>query len=81
MSMDENSTEENDLIDDVHQYLTSSKYPDQCSENRKRSIRRKSKKFEVKDGVLHFRKKCRNKVIHTYIICHVTECKINCMGV
>ena len=71
MSMDENSTEENDLIDDVHQYLTSSKYSDQCSEIRKKSIRQKSKKFEVKDGVLHIRKKCKNKVIHT--CCNLNE--------
>ena len=50
------------LLEAVYEYIISSKYPYSCSENRKRTIRRKAKKFRVKDGILFYIQKCRSKV-------------------
>ena len=56
------SDNEVDLVDAVYLYLTEGIYPNECSSTRKRSIRKKSKKFIIKDGVLFFKKKKKNKV-------------------
>ena len=56
------SDNEVDLVDAVYLYLTEGIYPNKCSSFRKRSIRKKSKKFIIKDGVLFFKKKKKNKV-------------------
>ena len=44
------SKEDQDLVQNVHIYLTEGKYPRGASINEKRVIRRKSKKFSVRDG-------------------------------
>ena len=38
-------------------------YPDGCSDTRKRVIRKKAAKFEVKDGELYYKQKQNGKVI------------------
>lgn len=55
------SNHESDLVEQVFTYVTSRVYPDGCSDTKKRIIRRKSKKYEVKGGEL-FYKKCNGKV-------------------
>ena len=42
----------------AHQYITTNTYPPGCSDNRKRTIRKKSKKFTIEKGEL-FYKECR----------------------
>ena len=44
---------ETDLVDAVFLYLTEGKYSDGCSNTRKRSIRKKAKKFVVRNGVMY----------------------------
>ena len=46
--MAEERTEQ--LIEQAYTYLREKTYPDGCSETRKRVIRKKAAKFEVKDG-------------------------------
>ena len=50
------------LLEKAYHYLTEKSYPLQCSKNEKRIIRRKAERLEVKDGVLHYKKKDGNKV-------------------
>ena len=50
--IDDGSKEEQDLVQHVYIYLTEGKYPGGASTNEKRVIRRKSKKFSVRDGEL-----------------------------
>jgi hypothetical protein len=53
-----------DLVDAAFLYLTESKYPPNCSESRKRGIRKKAKMFVVyAEGVLYFKKKKKGKVM------------------
>ncbi len=59
----ESIQEDTDIIEDMYHYLITSKYPVPCSENRKRSIRRKAKQFVVEDGILFYIKKSHDKVI------------------
>ena len=68
-TMEEESFEEGDLVEQAYVYVTSSRYPTGCPENRKRVIRKKAKKFEVKDGVLYYKKKCKGKVL----LAHLSE--------
>ena len=56
------SIEDSELLEAVYEYIISLKYPVSCSENRKRAIRRKAKKFQVKDGVLYYIQRRRGKV-------------------
>ena len=62
--MEEVSIEDSELLEAVYEYIISLKYPVSCSnfENRKRAIKTKAKKFQVKDGILHYIQKCRGKV-------------------
>ena len=57
-------TEERDqeLVEQAYIYLTSTTYPPGCDENRKRVIRKKAKKFELKDGELYYKQKQKSKV-------------------
>ena len=57
-------TEERDqeLVEQAYVYLTSATYPPGCDENRKRVIRKKAKKFELKDGELYYKQKQKRKV-------------------
>jgi hypothetical protein len=56
-----------DLVECVFCYLTESKYPEGCSDVRKRTIRRKAKMFSVRDGVLYFKKKKKGQVKRQYV--------------
>lgn len=59
----ETSDQEGDLVEDVYRYLiTNGDYPDECTETRKRVIRRKAKKFDVREGQLYYKHKCKGKV-------------------
>ncbi len=42
-----------ELVKEAFNYLTTSTYPPGCTENRKRVIRKKAKKFVLKDGQLY----------------------------
>lgn len=60
---DQTAPESADLIDAVYLYLTESRYAEpECSAQRKRAIRKKAKKFVVRDGVMSFLKKKKGKV-------------------
>ena len=48
--------EEEDLVEKAYLYLTEQRYPDGCSKNEKRIIRRKTSKFVVRDGDLLYTK-------------------------
>ena len=50
------------LVEKAYFYLTEKRYPADCTKNEKRSIRRKSEKLVVKDGVLHHRTKDGSEV-------------------
>ena len=51
------------LIEQAYTYLREKTYPDGWSETRKRVIRKKAAKFEVKDGELYYKQKQNGKVI------------------
>ena len=62
MSFDE--TEESvDFVHDVFQYLKDGKYPNSYTLYHKRIIRRKAKRFALKDGVLFYKQKRKNQVL------------------
>ena len=46
--------EDNDLLADAYLYITTSAYPEGCTDIRKRIIWKKAKKFHVSDGELFF---------------------------
>ena len=50
------------LVEKAYFYLTEKRYPTDCTKNEKRSIRWKSEKLVVKDGVLYYRKKDGSEV-------------------
>ncbi len=60
--------EEDQLIDEVFQYITTREYPDECKEGRKRVIRRKAKQFEVDNGDLMYRHKRKGRVSLNIVI-------------
>ena len=43
-----------DLVEEAVLYLTDKTYPENCSNSRKRQIRKKSEKFELKEGELYY---------------------------
>ena len=51
-----------ELVEQAYAYLTTSTYPSGCTENRKRVVRKKAKKFELKDGELYYKQKQKGKV-------------------
>ena len=59
--MDHESADERDvdLVEQAYRYLTDKTYPNGATENRKRAIRNKAKRFIIKDGEL---KKQKEKV-------------------
>ena len=61
--------EESALLDEAILYITEKRYPEEASENRKRAIRRKAKKFEIQGGELFYRdtRKCSGEKVY-YII-------------
>ena len=61
-SYGDESYEEGDLVEQAYLYVTTLGYPAGCTDNRKRVIRKKAKKFEVKEGELFYKKRCKGKV-------------------
>ena len=61
------------LIEQAYTYLREKTYPDGCSETRKRVIRKKAAKFEVKDGEL-YKQKQNGKVILVDLCVHLYLC-------
>ena len=53
---------EQELLEQAVMYLTTSEYPPHCSENRKRVILKKTKRFTVKDGELYYKQAQKGKV-------------------
>ncbi len=47
------------LLDAVYNYLSEGRYPVEASADKKRSVRRKAKKFAVKNGELFYLKKVK----------------------
>ena len=63
MEGEENCAEkEVQLVEEAYVYLTSKKYPTECTENRKRTIRKKSLKFHIEDGEMYYKQKQKGKV-------------------
>ena len=63
--MDHESADERDvdLVEQAYRYLTDKTYPKYgATENRKRAIRNKAKRFIIKDGELFYKKKQKEKV-------------------
>ena len=51
-----------DLTDAAFHYITESKYPGECTEAKKKAIRKKAAMFAVRDGVMFFKKKKKGRV-------------------
>lgn len=63
----EEADRDQELVEQAYMYLTAGTYPAGCSENRKRVIRKKSKKFELKDGELYYKQKQKGKVLNHHL--------------
>ena len=50
------------LVEHTIAYITTKRYPEECSEQLKRTIRRKSKKFIVRNGEIFYLKNLKGKV-------------------
>ena len=61
MQDEERSDLDSDLVEQMEEYIRNKCYPDGASENRKRVIRKKAKKFEVRDGVCctNYKRTCK----------------------
>ena len=57
-----NEDEGDQLVQEAYAYLTEKKYPHGCKESRKRTIRKKAAKFEIKDGGELYYKMKKGKV-------------------
>ena len=55
------ANEGENLVGQVFFYLSRREYPEYCSASRKRVIRRKATKFQVKDGELFYLTKVKKK--------------------
>ena len=62
---DQPEEKDQELVEQAYAYLTTSTYPPGCTENRKRVIRTKAKKFELRDGELFYKQKQKGKVLST----------------
>ena len=62
MDTEERHERDQELVEQAYVYLTSTTYPPGCDDNRKRMIRKKAKKFELKDGELYYKQKQKRKV-------------------
>ena len=76
----EDLPKDNDLVEDVYQYLTHRMYPALATNNQKRVIRNKAKKFSVRDGELYYinvkRGRGNNKVSLLYCTSYIHAAKI-----
>ncbi len=48
-------TDESEAYDEVYNYLTTSTYPGDATKADKATIRKRAKKFQVVDGILHYK--------------------------
>jgi len=64
----EDSCDGGDLVQEAYEYVATSKYPVGCTDNRKRVIRKKAKKFEVKEGEPYYKKTVKGKVSRMRIL-------------
>lgn len=79
MEKEHDSEEEGDIMENAYVYLTEKRYPDGCTANTKRAIRRKASKFEVRNGELLYLKckkmKDGTKANHldycNTVVCHI----------
>ena len=71
MDLDVQDKEDRDqeLLEQAFTYITCFQYPPECTENRKRVIRKKSKKFVQKDGVFYYKQTVKGKVQCTILVC------------
>lgn len=56
------SYDDADLVELAYEYITTKSYPAGCTENKKRTIRKKSKRFEVRNGEMCYKMKQKGKV-------------------
>ena len=56
------------LIEDTLLYISENRYPDDCTPNRKRQIRRKAKSFSLKDNELFYAPGKDKPVCNLFII-------------
>ena len=74
MQQDQDAEASGDLLEKAYVYLTEGRYPDSCTGNDKRTIRRKAAKFAMRDGELLYKKSVRGldrkKVEQSYIQLH-----------
>ena len=55
------------LLENAYHYITTSAYPEGCTDSKKRVIRKKAKKFHV-SGELFYKKKQKGKVFTSAIL-------------
>ena len=60
--------EEDDLVEEAAVYLADKKYPEGCSANRKRQIRKRAEKFVLQNGELYYQTKM-NGQLHVGVLC------------
>ena len=68
---------DNGLVDLVYTYLSINSYPEGCSENKKRTIRKKCKRFRVENGELQYKEFIKtggSKVLQLCNHCNVHTC-------
>ena len=70
--MEEEADEQCDaLVQQAYAYVTDKTYPSGCSETRRRVIRKKATKFELKDGELYYKQKQKGKVSSMTCCSHI----------
>ena len=62
---------ETDLVDEAYRYITTKTYPPGCTANKKRTIRKKSQKFEVRDGEIFYKDFRKNSVGKKVCLIHL----------
>ena len=55
------------LLDHVFLYITSKSYPDGCTREKKRTIRRKAERFVIRDGQFFYIKNMGRKVLKSIL--------------
>ena len=71
VTMENSGDAETDLVDQAYRYITTQTYPPGCSANKKRTIRKKSQKFEVRDGEIYYKDFRKNSVEKKVCIIHL----------
>ena len=60
--IEESCERDHELVEQVYQYIAAGTHPIGCSQNQKRVIRKKSKRFMIKDGELLYLEKRKRGV-------------------